>query len=212
MKEKNKFVTEAKLIVLMARHIKQSKRELKGVEILNLFFGIEQFSDSICVIFGDGEYRIKSTMENLFNIARKALDVSGGGWMSERWCKEGHFIEMIIFGKPTNSFCVLARTLERQASVKIGWDDIRTETENGNPFLTTYLCHNEERCKDALSFIRSKASRDNLQVSVYPRFQNDCGVMEHVLRIEITTPKGKIKATKEFYAEMEHSSHKHLNI
>jgi hypothetical protein len=187
-KEKIRFTSDATLLILSARHIKQTKREFAGVGNFCVHFSYRDESGHIVLSIGDCEYHTKQSLYGVKDMLTRALEMSCDGHV---YISKDE-INVLVYGKPCNSFGILARAISKLTGVTIGFGDIMTESEDGNPINDKYLCHDEYLCRDALGFIRGKASRDVAKASVEKRGRY------HYLLLEIKTPKGKEKASREY--------------
>jgi len=185
------------LVVKMARHIKQLKKKYEGNGDVPVSFGVRECDNGFAVSFGGKEYKTRLSCESVNAMIAEALRISGdyglvGGYMMLPR-KYSYTIEAVMHRKPCRAFGVFSRALEKKSGFKLGVGDVKTVTSGDG---TNYLCHDEERCNEALYFLRGKTAKDGINVKVVKRENKES--TESLLAIEITSPSGRRKAYKEF--------------
>lgn len=150
--------------------------------------------------------------------ARVVYDECGDGYWSN---KVVIFRRVEVFAKPCKEFQLLADYVKKYANFTIKDDDVyyvrvcgkRSTYDDSGRY--NYLCYDARTCNEILSSIKAKrTSKDKLNVSI-KNYLNHGDEMDYrcamhqesewyghrgqMLFVEVTTPKGKVKMTKEFY-------------
>lgn len=190
-------VSLGRLKILMAKYIKATSKHMKDVHVKEICFDCGWNYNKTIFSFDDKEFRVDEIL-NMSSIMSTATDA-----LKETTCNgliypKDNSVRVRLFGKPTKQFNTLVRLIYKYSGVMIEWGDIKMEAFDSNPLNTTYLCYNENACKEAIDFIRSnRTSKDKLTAELNSRIID--GVIHDYLSLTITNPSGVIKANKEIW-------------
>lgn len=193
--------TREKLVVIMTKYIKECSKKLdeKTISIIpqishtNWYYNGRSFSCSEINIGRDTYcfYDKEITDNDFINIVSTALKdskcrgkIGSLEWDEYKgWSRVHHkrFSSLTLLCAPCKEFITLSKMIKKYTGKEISYTDINSSRACGkrrnwsvDADSTGYLCHEPNKCQDAIDFIRSKkTARDILLVEVRNLLEHD---------------------------------------
>lgn len=202
MGKEDKIISQGRLKLLLAKHIKKHAKHLgdKFFELLN--FDFKWGESSTTILFGGEAYSMNGfyKLDDLNVLIEDAFKETGCNGVV---CRDGATIRVRLYGKPTSNYKLLDRLVYKYSGFNMKWDTIRTDYVD-NPLKTKFLCYDEDTCREAIDFIReNRTSKDMLVTNIDERMSGSPDSIEDmkILILKVKTPKGKVKAEESFITQ-----------
>lgn len=189
MEEEKKFITKRMLLVILAKWIKkQVKKEKFGeipIDFRFLLSGdITAFQVGVKWVYVNGSI-------NPVDIVQEALNETRYNGIV---FQSGIFIQVLVYGKPSDEFKRLTRIVYRLSGITIKWNDVVTQYIKDKRDADKYLCYNDMACESACNFLKhTRKARNKILVAIR---EEDGDVFKRVLDMSIIPKSGKEKYEK----------------
>ena len=189
--ERNNIISQLKLNVLLAKHIKRVTKEKKN-GIIKIDFNVRFVDGKSGFLIGDEWFFINGILDPVKAIYNSFIETRLNGLVYK---SDGNII-VLIYGNPTRSFIKLSRLIYRYSGTNINWDDVYTELVRGKAETKSFLCYNDDVCVSTCDFIKNnRKNRDKIVVSFNEDVSEDYNKYLKTMSLTIKTPFNKEKAS-----------------